>query len=717
MEMNTQAADRTVSSGSVETFLRKRWLGIPLAVYFLAVIVLAAALLRLVNLESVGDGNLYYAAAVKSMLVSWKNFFFVAAEPGGSVTVDKPPLGLWAQALSAAVFGVNTFGLMLPQILAGLGSMVLVYILVRRWAGEGAGLLAAFILAVTPVSIAVERNNTMDAQLVFMLLLAVWMFVLAAEQHPGFLLLGGLLIGLAFNIKMLQAYLPVPFLFVYYFLAGRQRWQRRLLYILLTGLVILVVSFSWVVVVDSIPEENRPYIGSSEDNTVMELIFGHNGLNRLFGRRGADSLLSSLFGSDTDEDGAVQQAPAIQTLPIQSQADQPPRKDGPLPQGGRPQNNTGSYLPGRHPDGTFPQQGQVLPNGEGVLPPAAALAARSPDNQVGNNEIGEPGFDRLFTLPLGNEISWLLPFGLGLILVLAVSSPITMPLSEDWSFVVLWGGWLLACAVFFSFASFFHRYYLAMLAPPLAAGIAGGLERLWRKARFRSWTAASLLVLSSGTLMYQIHTAYSYSGNNNWIWAAVLMLASGILAEVIGIMAGKKWLQKAGFVFLAAAVLIAPVIWSIRTTFVENPHTGLPGAYAGERENRQVSNDLEKSPNRLQFLMDQTADMEYLLAVPGSMQGAEYVLASGRPVLYIGGFNGGDPVLTLEEFQGLIENGRLRFVLLSGENNQSENAEIFQWVRTSCTAVPFNAAAEGNQLPAAQQRPLALFDCIGIVDG
>jgi len=213
-----QSAVSTAVSGKSAGFWRRRFAGVPASILALTGIMALAALLRFVNLDAVGDGNLYYAAAVKSMLTSWENFFFAAAEPGGSVTVDKPPLGLWVQALSAAVFGVNAFGLVLPQILAGLGSVVIVYGLVRRWFGEGAGLLAALILAITPVSVAVERNNTMDALLIFTLLLTAWMFVLAAERGPGWLLLGGLLVGLAFNIKMLQAFLPVPAMFLYYFL-------------------------------------------------------------------------------------------------------------------------------------------------------------------------------------------------------------------------------------------------------------------------------------------------------------------------------------------------------------------------------------------------------------------------------------------------------------------------------------------------------------------
>src|SRR5947207_6305296 len=106
---------------------RKVLLGVSLPTLLLGLIVVLAAGLRFYNLSGVGDANLYYTAAIKSMLQSWHNFFFVAAEPGGSVTVDKPPLGLWIQAASAFIFGVNGFGVMLPQIIAGIISVPLLY--------------------------------------------------------------------------------------------------------------------------------------------------------------------------------------------------------------------------------------------------------------------------------------------------------------------------------------------------------------------------------------------------------------------------------------------------------------------------------------------------------------------------------------------------------------------------------------------------------------
>ncbi len=138
----------------------------------LAGIVLLASVLRFYNLSALGYANTYYTAGVVAMLNSRHNFFFVAAEPGGSVSIDKPPVGFWLQAASAAVFGVNTFGILLPQLLAGMASVVVLYHLVQRRFGQAAGLVAGLALAITPVVVATERNNTIDSTLVLTLLLA-----------------------------------------------------------------------------------------------------------------------------------------------------------------------------------------------------------------------------------------------------------------------------------------------------------------------------------------------------------------------------------------------------------------------------------------------------------------------------------------------------------------------------------------------------------------
>src|SRR5262252_4362404 len=140
----------------------------------LAAVLLLAAFLDGFRLDQMGLGSLYYAAAVSSMLSSWHAFFFVALDPAGFLAVDKPPLGLWVQAASARLLGFSPVGVLLPQALAGVLSVGLLYALVRRAWGPPAALLASLVLACTPISVAASRHNTMDSLLVLCLLVAAW---------------------------------------------------------------------------------------------------------------------------------------------------------------------------------------------------------------------------------------------------------------------------------------------------------------------------------------------------------------------------------------------------------------------------------------------------------------------------------------------------------------------------------------------------------------
>src|SRR6266700_3616589 len=163
----------------------------------LALILVVSAFVNHFRLDQNGYGNAYYAAAVKSMLMSWHNFFFLSFDPGGFVSIDKPPLGFWLQAASARLFGFSGLSLLLPQALAGIASVALLYVLVRRVFGPTIGVLAALALAITPVSVAAARNNTPDNLLVLVVLLATLVVSIAAETgRLRWLLLGALLIGI-----------------------------------------------------------------------------------------------------------------------------------------------------------------------------------------------------------------------------------------------------------------------------------------------------------------------------------------------------------------------------------------------------------------------------------------------------------------------------------------------------------------------------------------
>src|SRR3954453_7920116 len=248
----------------------------------LAGVLLLAAALDCLFLGEEGYGNLYYAAGVRSMLTSWHAFFFAAFDPGGFVTLDKPPLGVWLQAASARLLGFSGGSLLLPQALAGVLSVAVLFALLRRAFGTPAGLLAGLFLALTPISVATNRNNTIDSLLVLTVLLAAWAASRAAETgRLRWLLLAAAMVGLGFNIKMLEAFLVLPAIYLLYLVAAPPRWPTRLLHLAAATIVLVVVALSWAFVVDLPPAAERPFVGSSEHNSVLELVIWHNGLSRV----------------------------------------------------------------------------------------------------------------------------------------------------------------------------------------------------------------------------------------------------------------------------------------------------------------------------------------------------------------------------------------------------------------------------------------------------
>ena len=175
-----------------------------------AILILALAL-RLWQLDRNGWGTEYYAAAVRSMLESWHNFFFNAFDPAGFVSIDKPPVAFWVQAISASLLGFSSFSLLLPQVLEGAAGILILYHLVHRRFGMNAALLAALVLALTPISVAVDRANNTDACLVLVLLLSGWAMTIAVERGRfGWLVAALALVGLGFNVKMLAACVVLP---------------------------------------------------------------------------------------------------------------------------------------------------------------------------------------------------------------------------------------------------------------------------------------------------------------------------------------------------------------------------------------------------------------------------------------------------------------------------------------------------------------------------
>jgi len=227
----------------------------------------------------------FYGAAARSMSESWHDFIFGAFDPAGTVTVDKLPGALWVQALSLRVFGFHIWALVLPQVVEGVLTILVLYRAVRRLAGPTAGLIAAAVLAVTPITVLLSRGNVSDSLLILLLVLAA--DATSAALLTGSLrqlLLAGAWVGLAFQAKMIQAWLVLPALAAAYLLAApAAKLRTRCAHVVLAGLVTAVVSLSWMTAVSLVPSQDRPYVDGSANDSVYTQVFDYNGLGRLTG--------------------------------------------------------------------------------------------------------------------------------------------------------------------------------------------------------------------------------------------------------------------------------------------------------------------------------------------------------------------------------------------------------------------------------------------------
>ena len=224
----------------------------------------------------------FYGAAARSMSESWHDFIFGAFDPAGTVTVDKLPGALWAQALSLRIFGFHIWALVLPQVVEGVLTILVLYRAVRRLAGPAAGLTAAAVLAVTPITVLLSRGNVSDSLLILLLVLAA--DATSAALLTGSLrqlLLAGVWVGLAFQAKMIQAWLALPALAAAYLLAApAAKLRTRCAHVALAGLVTAVVSLSWMTAVSLVPSQDRPYVDGSPDDSVYTQVFDYNGLGQ-----------------------------------------------------------------------------------------------------------------------------------------------------------------------------------------------------------------------------------------------------------------------------------------------------------------------------------------------------------------------------------------------------------------------------------------------------
>ncbi len=608
----------------------------------------ATAALYLWGLGASGWANSFYSAAAQAGSVSWQAFFYGSSDAANSITVDKTPASVWVMALSVRLFGLNAWSILVPQALMGVATVGLVHATVRRWHGHPAALIAGAVTALTPVAVLMFRFNNPDALLVLSLVGAAYATVRATETaSTRWLALAGALVGVGFLSKMLQALLVVPAIALVYLVAAPSPVRRRVTSLLVAGLTMVAAAGWWVAVVELVPASMRPYIGGSQTNSVLELLLGYNGLGRLTG----------------DETGSV----------------------------------TG---------------------GVGGAGGATSM-------------WGATGWTRLFGAENGGQVAWLLPAALLLLvagLVVVARAPRTDRVRAS---LLLWGGWLVVTGLVFSFmAGIYHAYYTVALAPAIGAVVGVGTTVLWRR---RSHPAVGgALALTVG-----ITAAWSYvllDRSSDFVpWLAPLVLGVGLLVAVaftaVALLPARVLATVAGLALVVS--LAGPAAYAVQTA--SQPHTGsiptagptVAGSGVGPGGARGGPGGVGAAPPQqggtapdgtgppgagggapgggtdggaggllgastvstelAALLSADASSYTWIAAAVGSNNASGYQLATGLPVMAVGGFNGSDPSPTLAQFQAYVAAGEIHYFVggggFGGQNGgSSASSEIASWV-------------------------------------
>lgn len=670
----------------------------------LLLIAAAAATLFAWGIDKTGY-HTFYANAARSMSESWRGFIFGSFDPGNSITLDKLPGFLWPQAASAWIFGFHAWSLELPQVIEGVLCVLLLYRVVRLWAGVPAALLAAAAFAVTPVTAGVFRTPAEDAAFTLLLLLAAEAAQRAA--HTGrlrTLVMSGVWVGLAVQAKMLEAWVALPALALVYLLAAPGPLRRRLGHLALSGAVMVAVSASWIVLVTLTPAKDRPYIDGTTNNSAFAMVVGYNFLNRF-----------SSVGLSADGTGSIGSG---------QRGPQPAGISGP---GGDQTGGFGAAVGRRGDRGQRAQSGQ----------PTAAM--RMPGE-------GNDGWGKMVGSDISSQTGWLYPFAL-IALVLGLlwcgRAPRTDRLRAGY---VLWGTWLAMFFLVFSAGRIGgHMYYMGVIDLPLAALTGAGLVALWTAFRTGGRRAYALPAALAATVAWAGYIASQTSSFLPWLTPTTLAL--GVVALVLLVVAWRgqagRRILLGGLVATVAAVLLAPAAWAGAAIFGSSGahasssmgyvgpaqrHGGMAAVYArflegrnrsgfggpggfggfggwGGSEGRRAAGGIggfggapgtkltAEQQSLVSYLKQHQGGARYLFAVPSWSAASPYILAEGVPVLPMGGFTGQVPFPTLADFQHLVSSGQLHYVLLSDNlsfdrRRGQAQTQITSQVRATCTLVP-----------------------------
>lgn len=631
----------------------------------LAALLIGTGVLYLWNLSINGWANSFYSAAVQAGSESWKAWFFGSSDMANSITVDKPPASLWIPGLSARIFGVNPWSILVPEVLMGVASVALLYLITRKYFGHRSGILAGAVLALTPVAALMFRFDNPEALLILLMIAAVWSLMKAVDDGRWrWLILTGVFVGFGFLTKQLQVMLIVPALSATYLAFGPRGWLRRLGQ-LFAALGAMVVSAGWwILAVELWPASSRPYIGGSQNNSILELTLGYNGLGRLNG----------------NETGAV--VPGGRGGP-----------GGPGGGGGGPWGETG-WLRMFEPA----QGGQIawlIPTGVLLAVVAAVLIGRARRTDPRRAYLTVWGMWLLVTMGVFSFMAGIFHQYYTAALAPAVAALVAGGAAVCWSHRDrLWVRFALGASVW------------------IAA--VWGFVLLNRTPDFVPWLRWAVLVIG---LIAGAAMAFA-----NLRGVAAAAVAGAILAGLAGPVAytvDTVTTEKSGSIITAGPQVEGEFGPGGRggpdgRGMPGAPGQGMPGGQGfpggqgmpGGRGGDGPGGLLRGSTPTAAVVEKLNADADrytWVAAAVGSMSASGYQLETGHSVMPIGGFNGSDPSPTLAEFQTLVAEKKIHWFLGGGggpgmgapgmgddgmgTDSERPASQISAWVQENFTAV------------------------------
>ncbi|MEV0356531.1 glycosyltransferase family 39 protein [Nocardia sp. NPDC050697] len=639
----------------------------------LGTLLLGTLVAYLINLSANGWANSFYSAAVQAGSESWTAFFFGSSDAANSITVDKPPASLWLMELSVRLFGLNSWSILVPQVLLGVATVAVVYAAVRRPFGPGAGLIAGLVLAVTPVAVLMFRFNNPDALLVFLLAAAAYALVRAVEDgRTRWLVLCGALIGFGFLAKQLQVLLVVPGLALVYLFAGPPRLGKRVLQLFAAGAALVVAAGWWLLAVELWPADSRPWIGGSQNNSILELTLGYNGLGRLNG----------------EETGSV-------------------GPGGELPAGGNGMwGSTGLTRMFEAAQGG--QIAWLIPAALVALVCGVLLRGRAPlaDRQrasllLWGSWLLVTGlvfsfmagiFHQYYTVALAPAVAALA--GIGAVLAWRNRSRMWVRLATALGLALTTAtAWLLLSRS----AEFLPWLRWAVLGAGALATVLA-LFALPRRAAIGAALIAAVVALS-GPIAYSVQTIGT--GHSGSIPSAGPNVGRGMGGPggmrdgrdgggmPGGMPGGTNPGTAPGGTFPGGT---APGATGTGGTVTGGPATtGTDGARMDGGMMGGLLGSSAPTQQVVALLESNAGNYTWVAAAIGSNSAAGFQLATELPVMPIGGFNGSDPSPTLEQFQQYVRDGEIHYFIGGsrggpGGSSTSTSSEITTWVQQNFTA-------------------------------